>query len=1085
LSYDAFISYSHSSDGRLAPALHRALQSLAKPWHQRRALHVFLDNSGLAVTHALWGAIKGALDESRYFIVLASPDAAASRWVNQEIDWWIRTKSADHILPVVTEGEWIWDARSGDFDWERSTAVPPALKDVFAQEPRHLDLRWAVGSERLDLDNSRFREAVAELAAPIHGKSKDDLESEDLRQHRRFRRVRFRAIAALVGLSLLAVVAGTVASVSARKAATSLAEANRQQRSAIEERQHAEQAAAEARKQEGVAKTQKELALASSAEAQRQQRLADKAAKEAQEAQRTAEAQQRVAEAQKRRAATAAAEAQRQQQIAQQQQQLAEASARQADLAAAQAREQQRIAKENQRRAEQAAKQAKLMAQRAQEQARLAQSRRLAGEAIADLNDRLDRALLLSKQGFEISPSAEARGALFLALEQTSEITTYLHRSGSRAQVLAASPDGRTVAVAHGNASEVELWDVAARRRLGAPLPTAPADPESAAFSHDGSSLAIGLQDGTVIVWDLPHRQVRRTLHLSLDYSSVAALAFGPDDTTLALADISVFIETWDLRTGRQLGEPFRCLDPDLGLQELAFSPDGRMLAADDVHDELGNGQVDLCDVYGRKSWYLAPTPGDGPAHGLAFSPDSSKLAVGTDHVVVVWDVPTRERYLTLQPGLNAGFTDVTFNARGDEVAAIADDRSATVWFVQKPDIAVNPGDVEILSTPIDNFVLGQGGGITSLAFAGGQMVGGDAAGRLILWDIDRTSRLSRRLSAQARRVWAADPTGRILAVNGDDGMIMLWDADRQRELGTVPEDGDVAGLTFSRDGGRLAIAFQDGSTAVWRVQGPQRLFRLAIGSQSPSTMAFSPDDRTLAVRDGGGAVVLVDTADGRLLARLRSAVAPDPDHTSLAFSPDGGMLAAAYGRGTIMVWDPRLRQPLALLRDPAAKSTLSLAFEPKRRTLAAVVSDGTTRRIRRWSVERQRVLDELVGGTADEPDLAFSSLAYVPDGSMLVAGTDSGTIQLWDAATLQRIGQAKAYQHGVTVSDLSFDRGGSVMLAADAEGGILRWRMGMTAWKQEACQIANRNLSVAEWNALIGSDYKYSQTCPGLPRAP
>ena len=39
--YDAFVSYSHAADGRLAPALQRGLQSLAKPWYRRRALRVF------------------------------------------------------------------------------------------------------------------------------------------------------------------------------------------------------------------------------------------------------------------------------------------------------------------------------------------------------------------------------------------------------------------------------------------------------------------------------------------------------------------------------------------------------------------------------------------------------------------------------------------------------------------------------------------------------------------------------------------------------------------------------------------------------------------------------------------------------------------------------------------------------------------------------------------------------------------------------------------------------------------------------------------------------------------------------------
>jgi hypothetical protein len=69
--------------------------------------------------------------------------------------------------PLVTSGQWVWDTDRGDFDRQRSTAVPPALHGVFREEPRHLDLRWARSESELDLRHSRFRDAVAELAPAI------------------------------------------------------------------------------------------------------------------------------------------------------------------------------------------------------------------------------------------------------------------------------------------------------------------------------------------------------------------------------------------------------------------------------------------------------------------------------------------------------------------------------------------------------------------------------------------------------------------------------------------------------------------------------------------------------------------------------------------------------------------------------------------------------------------------------------------------------------------------------------------------------------------------------------------------------
>ena len=85
MAFDAFISYSHAADGELAPALQRGLQQLAKPWTRRQALRIFRDDTGLSVNPALWQSITNALDESEYFVLLASPGAAQSEWVNREI----------------------------------------------------------------------------------------------------------------------------------------------------------------------------------------------------------------------------------------------------------------------------------------------------------------------------------------------------------------------------------------------------------------------------------------------------------------------------------------------------------------------------------------------------------------------------------------------------------------------------------------------------------------------------------------------------------------------------------------------------------------------------------------------------------------------------------------------------------------------------------------------------------------------------------------------------------------------------------------------------------------------------------------
>jgi TIR domain len=231
--YDAFVSYSHAADGELAPAIQQGLQRFAKAWNQRRALDVFRDETGLAVNPDLWGSICTAMDGAKWFVLLCSPGAAKSEWVGKEIERWVAKEGAERILPVVTEGTFHWDTVAGDIDLARSTAAHPALSGVFAAEPRHIDMSWARAETDLSLKNARFRDQIAEIAAPMHGTTKDELEGTDVRQQRRTQRLARGAVAALAILAVLAMGSAAAAVGNAREAADQRDEAERQREEAV------------------------------------------------------------------------------------------------------------------------------------------------------------------------------------------------------------------------------------------------------------------------------------------------------------------------------------------------------------------------------------------------------------------------------------------------------------------------------------------------------------------------------------------------------------------------------------------------------------------------------------------------------------------------------------------------------------------------------------------------------------------------------------------------------------------------------------------------------------------------------------
>lgn len=202
-AYDAFISYSHAKDKGVAATLQSAIQKLGKPWYRRRALRLFRDDSSLSATPHLWPSIEKALAASRFLILLASPQAAASPWVGKEVSWWLDRKGIDSLLIAVTEGELAWDEAAGDFiQGEAGAILPPVLAGRFGTEPKWVDIR--AHRDGADPRNADFTNLAADFAATIHGLPKEDLLSQEVRQQRRALTLAWSAVGTLAILIVLA-----------------------------------------------------------------------------------------------------------------------------------------------------------------------------------------------------------------------------------------------------------------------------------------------------------------------------------------------------------------------------------------------------------------------------------------------------------------------------------------------------------------------------------------------------------------------------------------------------------------------------------------------------------------------------------------------------------------------------------------------------------------------------------------------------------------------------------------------------------------------------------------------------------------
>ncbi|MEP4053487.1 MAG: TIR domain-containing protein [Litorimonas sp.] len=196
--YAGFLSYAHA-DEAAASRLHKALETYKIPkGHTGTLSPIFRDTTELTAHHSLSEKIQGAVTGSRVLIVLCSPAAKVSHWVNEEVRLFREIHGEAAILCVLAEGT-------------PETAFPPALLEG-GREPLAANLG--------DTKES-FRLGVTQIAAAMLGVGLDTLIQRDTRRKRR--RLQAVTAGALVFSGLMG--ATTFSAVTAQKAA----ETNRMQ----------------------------------------------------------------------------------------------------------------------------------------------------------------------------------------------------------------------------------------------------------------------------------------------------------------------------------------------------------------------------------------------------------------------------------------------------------------------------------------------------------------------------------------------------------------------------------------------------------------------------------------------------------------------------------------------------------------------------------------------------------------------------------------------------------------------------------------------------------------------------------------
>jgi eukaryotic-like serine/threonine-protein kinase len=190
--YMAFLSYSHR-DSAIADWLHEELEEFHVPTRlvgkltehgpvPKRLAPIFRDRKELAAASDLSEEIEEAIAGSRFLIVLCSPAAAKSRWIEEEIATFKRLHSEDRILAAIVDGE---PFASDDPETADRECFPAALRFRFDRRGRPTTERAEPIAADLRDEADGRQMGLLKIAAGMMGVGLDDLAQREAQRWRR------------------------------------------------------------------------------------------------------------------------------------------------------------------------------------------------------------------------------------------------------------------------------------------------------------------------------------------------------------------------------------------------------------------------------------------------------------------------------------------------------------------------------------------------------------------------------------------------------------------------------------------------------------------------------------------------------------------------------------------------------------------------------------------------------------------------------------------------------------------------------------------------------------------------------------
>lgn len=591
-----------------------------------------------------------------------------------------------------------------------------------------------------------------------------------------------------------------------------------------------------------------------------------------------------------------------------------------------------------------------------------------------------------------------------------------LGQFSAEVSALSVSHDDKWIAVGEFRDTRLAVWDLRARTEI-AQFP----DAGCFAFSPTAPLLAFYTEE-RLRLWNVESGQI---MH-ELPAPGCRAIAFSTDGLKLMGVSGKVEFTTWEVSTGAEIARiavksPRGRFAPKGYGDQIVLSNDLSLAA-----QVIERGDIRVLDLEAGTELWRAQAAEESVTQ-LAFSPDGRMLASAAGFVesaVRLWDVATGSEIGRLN-GHRTFVRSLAFSPNGKTLASGSADQTIKLWDVG----GVQPGhsQTEPLTT-----LRGHRLEVWSLAFCpdGSTLVSGCKDGSVCVWDTVRAQRNHSLVTLPTEVLsWQFLPDSQsILALDIDGWLARFEGVDYQQRRPLIDLGQEVRFTVFSDDGHYIATAARSGKITVWDIREGKPVCELATDGSREHPITFLPGSHQL-VTSGGGGFRQWDVPTGKeqwqwkhdgQSPTWRPVVSPDGKRfagfnrqgsiwlgslleseshggnidvsqpSSAAFSPDGAMLAVTSVLGHCELWDVKESSKLATLQG-FLQGTHSATFSPDGRRLA--VGSNGNEAVKLWDVASRRELLTLSGQGS-----MFDSIGFSPDGNVLAARNSQRVLHIWRA---------------------------------------------------------------------------------------